>query len=393
MVIVNVETKEKQESRKTVGIFATASFLHDMGSDIVFSVWPLYVTNVLGANTTILGLIDGMGDAVVSISQAVSGYLSDRIKKRKIFVWMGYLFGGLSRIGYALSPTWHWLIPFRLLDRSGKMRGSPRDAIVSEVSTAQNRGGNFGILRAMDNLGAVVGILISIIFLKIVGYRILFMLAAIPSVVAVLLILFTIHETKPNHIKIYKGIQFRDINANLRLFILISALFSLGSFSYSFLLLYANRAGFAATSVPILYLLFTALAALFSIPFGKLSDKIGRKSVLYFSFVLWAGVSVFFIFIHSFASIIAAFVLYGLHKGALDPVQKTMVSELAPKEFVASTIGAYQMVIGLCSLPASLIAGILWDNIGTSAPFYFSLYLTIIASILLVFVKEKKAVT
>ena len=181
--------KSKDNSIK---IFALASFLHDMGSDIVFSVWPVFVTQVLGANMSILGLIDGVGDALVSISQAVSGYLSDRWGKRKIFVWVGYLFGGVARIGYALSPSWQWLIPFRMLDRSGKIRGSPRDAIVSDLSTNADRGRNFGLLRAMDNLGAVFGILISLFFLKYLGYTKLFLFAAIPSFIAVvMLILFT----------------------------------------------------------------------------------------------------------------------------------------------------------------------------------------------------------
>src|SRR3989344_5468698 len=155
---------------KKVKVFALASFLHDLGSDIVFSVWPIYVTQILGANMAIVGLIDGIGEALVSISQAVSGYISDRIRKRKLFVWLGYLFGGVARIGYAFAPVWQWLIPFRVLDRSGKIRGTPRDAIISDISTRQNRGKNFGILRMMDNLGAVAGILISIFFLEKVGF-------------------------------------------------------------------------------------------------------------------------------------------------------------------------------------------------------------------------------
>src|SRR3989344_605705 len=120
--------KEKGNNR-VIGVLSLASFLHDVGSDMVFSVWPLFVTQVLGANMAVLGLIDGVGDAVVSLSGAAGGYLSDKLRKRKIFVWTGYLFGGIARIGYALSPSWQWLIPFRLLDRSGKIRSAPRDAI------------------------------------------------------------------------------------------------------------------------------------------------------------------------------------------------------------------------------------------------------------------------
>jgi len=136
----------EKESRKVITIFSLASFLNDFGSDMIYPIWPLFVTSFLGANMAVLGFIDGLGDAIVSISQAVSGYLSDRVKKRKIFIWTGYLFGSMSRIGYALSTMWQYLVPFRILDRSGKIRGAPRDAIVADVSTKENRGKNLGYL-------------------------------------------------------------------------------------------------------------------------------------------------------------------------------------------------------------------------------------------------------
>ena len=132
-----------KESRRVVRIFSWASFLNDMGSDMIFAIWPLFVTSFSGVSMEILGLIDGIGDAIVSVSQAVSGYVSDRLKKRKFFIWTGYLFSVLSRIGYAISTTWQWLIPFRIMDRSGKMRGSPRDAIIADVSTDENKGKKF----------------------------------------------------------------------------------------------------------------------------------------------------------------------------------------------------------------------------------------------------------
>jgi MFS family permease len=146
--------------------FALASFLNDFGSDMVYPIWPLFVTSILKADMAVLGFIDGLGDAVVSISQAISGYLADRLRRRKIFVWTGYLFGSASRIGYAFSTVWGYLIPFRILDRAGKMRGAPRDAIIADISTDENRGKNFGLLRAMDNLGAVCGIIVCVWFLS-----------------------------------------------------------------------------------------------------------------------------------------------------------------------------------------------------------------------------------
>ncbi len=380
---------EQKEKKQTIRIFAWASFLNDMGSDMIYPVWPLFITTVLKANMEVLGFLDGLGDALVSISQAVSGYLSDRIRKRKVFIWSGYLCGAISRIGYSLSGSWRHLVPFKILDRAGKMRGAPRDAMIADISDKENRGRNFGLLRTMDNLGAVFGILVCIALAERIGYRNLFMLAAIPTAIGTFLILFLIKEKDANDMKIYKGLALKDLDRNFKLFLFLSVLFALGSFSYSFLLIYARELGFKATFVPVLYLVFTAVAALFSLPFGRLSDKMGRKPVLILSYIFWGLVSLCFLLFRSHAAIILAFVLYGLHKAALEPVQKTFVAELAPEHYRASSLGGFQMVTGLCSLPASLAAGVLWEKTGMFTPLLLSLGLTIISTAMLMFVKEK----
>jgi len=383
------DTEEKKK-RKTLRTFAAASFLNDFGSDMIYPIWPLFVTSVLGANMAVLGFIDGLGEAIVSLAKAASGYWSDRVRKRKIFIWTGYLMGSASRIGYALSTVWQHLIPFRILDRAGKIRSAPRDAIIADISTKEDRGRNFGLLRAMDNLGAVCGITACLLFYGLLGYRTLFFIAAVPSLIAVVLILSRIRERRESDIRIYKGLSIRDLDRNFKLFLLLSSIFALGSFSYSFLIIYAKEFGFKEGWIPVLYLVFTAVASLFSIPFGKLSDKTSRKYVLILSFIFWAVVCVSIILNHSRLTIILAFVFYGLHKGAMEPVQKTLVAELAPAAYRASSLGGFQMIIGLCALPASLMAGIMWEKMGILIPFYFSLGLTIIASIILLFVKEKK---
>lgn len=378
----------QNEPKKIVRTFALASFLHDMGSDMVYAVWPLFVTSVLGANMAVLGLIDGVGDAVVSLSQAASGYISDRIRRRKVFIWAGYFLGALSKIGYGFSPFWQWLIPFRALDRAGKMRGAPRNAMIAEASTRENRAKHFGILRAMDNLGAVFGIILAIFLVDWLGYRNLFLLASLPSLIAAGLVFFTIKEPKSDTLHIYKGLSLKDLSGNFRIFLLLSALFALASFSYSFLLIYAKQFGFKASTIPFLYLIFNATASAISLYFGKLADKIGRKPVLMISYAFWIITCVAFIFFHNYWFIVFAFVLYGLHVGALEPVQKAFVSELAPADYKASTLGAYEMVTGFFALPASLIAGILWDSVSIATPFYVSLGLTVLSMTLLLFVKE-----
>jgi MFS family permease len=381
-----MESKEKN----TLRIFVWASFLNDLGSDMIYPVWPLFVTTVLNANMAALGFLDGLGEALVSISQAVSGYVSDRIRRRKVFIWSGYLCGALSRIGYSLSGTWLHLVPFRILDRAGKMRGAPRDAVIADISTKEERGKNFGLLRTMDNLGAVCGILICIVLAGPLEYRNLFLLAAVPTAIGALMVFFRTKETKTEHVRIYRGLALRDLDANSRLFLFLNVLFTLGSFSYSFLLICAKALGFKVSFVPVLYLIFTAVAALFSLPFGKLSDRIGRKPVLVLAFILWGMVSSCFVFFHSQGAILLAFVLYGLHKAALEPVQRTFVAELAPPQYRASSLGGFQMAVGLCALPASLTAGLLWDRIGMFTPFFLSLGLTIASTVMLMFVKEKR---
>jgi MFS family permease len=376
------------ETKKTIRTFAFASFFNDMGSDMIYPIWPLFVAS-LGANMAVLGFIDGLGNAIVSISQAVSGYISDRTRKRKIFIWLGYLFGGISRLGYAMSATWHWLVPFRILDRAGKMRGAPRDAMVADLSRRSNRGENFGIIRTMDNAGALIGIVFCIAFFPFLGYQNLLLIAAVPSLIAVTLIVLNIREQRLEDAKLFKGITFGHLDGNFRLFVILSAVFSMGAFSYSFLLIFANKFGFNVTTVPFFYLLFTLVATFCSYPFGVLSDRIGRKAVLQISFMLWGLVCLAMIFADSAWMVVAAFVLFGLHQAGIDTVQKAFVAELGPEEYRASTLGGFQMVIGLCALPASVVAGLLWDQFGMHVPFIFSLVLTAISAAMLFFVKER----
>ncbi len=378
---------EKQKTKKTIWTFAFASFLNDLGADMVYSIWPIFVASFAGANMAVLGLIDGVGNAVVSISQAVSGYISDRIKKRKIFIALGYFFGGISKLGYALSTSWQMLIPLRILDRSGKMRDAPRDAIMAEVSAKNTRAKNFGILKAMDHLGAVFGVILCIFLFEKLGFKNLFLLAAVPPILGSLLVVFIIKEKKTE--KIFEGIHLRDFNKNFLLFITLSSIFSLALFSYSFLLIFAKSIGFSNTYLPLLYLTFNIISSAMSVPFGKLSDKMGRKKVMFLSMFFWILICIDFILFNDKLSVFLGFILYGLHFAALEPSQSALASEICSKKYRASSIGTLRMFIGLFALPASIIAGILWEGVNKTAPFYFSIIITLISGFLLLFVSEK----
>jgi len=222
----------------------------------------------------------------------------------------------------------------------------------------------------------------------------LLIIASVPSLIGAAIVFILVKDRKTN--KIYKGLSLKDLTPNFRLFLFLSSLFSLGLFSYSFLLLYVGSLNLDTTFLPLfeiqilLYLLFTVVASLTSLPFGWLADKAGRKTVLILSFILWGLVCFGFPYATSIAPIAALFILYGLHRGAIEPSQKALVSELSPEGYRASTLGAFQMITGLCAFPASLMAGILWTTYGDFAPFYLSLILTIVASALLLLVKENR---
>ncbi|KYC51828.1 MAG: multidrug resistance protein MdtH [Candidatus Methanofastidiosum methylothiophilum] len=378
----------QKENKRELRVFALASFLNDMGSDIIYPIWPLFVTVFLGADIFVLGIIDGIGDALVSVSSAFSGYLSDKFRKRKIFIWTGYLSSGIARFGYSVVPAWIYLIPFKVLDRAGKIRASPRDAMIAELSTIENRGTNFGFLRAMDNFGAIVGITLSIIFLKYLGFRNLILLASIPSFFSVLIIYFFIKEKKFEPQK--RTFSLNLFDNNFRLFVLINGIFALGAFSYSFFLLYVKDIGFSIYTIPIFYLIFTLSSTIFSYPFGILSDKIGRKKVLMISYLSFAFVCFSLIFTRNLIGLIIIFCIYGLYKAAIEVSQKTLASEICPLDYRATSLGSFQLIMGLMAFPASFIAGILWKLLGMNYPLYFSLLLSVSSLFLITLIKEQK---
>lgn len=313
--------------------------------------------------------------------------------------------GATSRLIYAFTPIWQWLIPAKILDRAGKLRGAPRDALVADVSTHETRGRNFGILRTLDNLGATFGVLITIVFVTfifpwlalVLGYdllaslRLLFVFATIPTIIGAIIVIIRIVDYR----KDTKQPVFRvsGINRSLALFMILSIIFALASFSWSLVTLYAGDFLVFPTinpilGVPVAYLTFTLTAALTSAPFGRLGDRIGRRPTLFIGFAFFGAMCAIFLFIPSFWTVLLALIFYGVSIGATVPMQSSLVSELSPIEVRASILGLYQMLIGIALLPASLIAGFLWVFLGPSFTFGLALTLTMLASVMLPFVKE-----
>jgi MFS family permease len=378
-----------KKSKKTLFVFSASSFLNDLGSDMLQPIWPIFVTKVIGADAAFLGLIDGIGNAAVYFSQFASGYISDAIKKRKIFIWAGYFFAAIGKLGYFISTVPLLLVPSKILDRMGKMRDAPRDAIITEIFPAKERGEAFGFIRAFDRAGAVLGILASLYLLHIAfPIRSIIFISVIPSILAALLILFFIKErntTTP--VKKLALPSFKSFDKNFLLYLTSLGLIGTSTFSFSFLLLGAGELGYKETSLPILYLLFTSVAAITSYSFGKLGDKRGSKNILTVSYLLWIGTALCFILPWANLLVPFTFILYGLFIGAYEPISRAIIGNITKEEHRATALGTTSFITGIVSLPSSLIAGILWQAFGFKTSFIFSIVIAIIALAILRFVK------
>jgi MFS family permease len=373
-----------REQKRVLRAFSASSFLNDMGSDMLFPIMPLYLLS-LGAGTAFIGFLDGLGTAVVSLVQLVSGYLSDRLGRRKIFIWTGYLAGALGKLGFGLSRTPGQMVGPKVVDRLGKVRGAPRDAMLSDVYGAEKRGRAFGILRAMDNGGAFTGALLAWLLVNTVPLRWIFYIAAVPCAVAALVILITLPESRKKREP--KKLSLRLLDRNSRLFLLFVFTASLGLFSYSLLLVYAEGVGVPPGMIPLVYLAMAATAVLASYRGGRMLDRLGRRPVLVMSllaFILLCAVAI--LGPSGWWSVILL-VLYGLSTGLFEPALSCAAVELVPAEMRGTILGATRLAMGLAALPASWLAGWLWETVGSWAAFLTAGVFVIIALLLLPFVK------
>ncbi len=382
-----------KEERKFFGleknIFFTGlvSFFMDMSSEMIYPLVPIFLASVLGVNKSLIGLIEGIAESSASLLKVFSGWFSDRIGNRKNLMIAGYAISTLSRPFMATAGTWQKILGARFIDRLGKgIRTAPRDAIIAESSKASHLARSFSFHRSMDTLGAVAGPGLAYLLLQAYtdDYRRVFWLSMIPGVIAVLIIIWFIKEKKNPAADKQKPpkLSLKAFDWRVKFFILIAALFALGNSSDAFLILQAQQVGISAVMIPVVYLTFNLIYALCGIPAGIAADRFGMKRIILAGFMLFAALYYGFAVVATPSGVWVLFALYGIFMGLTEGIQKAYLATIIPAQLKATAFGVFATAVGLAQLPASLIAGLLWDRLSPSATFYFGAATATLAAML-----------
>ena len=379
------------EKRKILGqernVFFTGltSFFTDTSSKMVYSVMPLFLMS-MGASKTTLSLIEGIAESTAALLKAFSGYWSDKLGRNKPFMLLGYGLTALVTPVYSLvTRPWQVLV-LRFVERAGKgLRTAPRDSLIAGSIAKDQTGRSFGFHKAMDNSGAIIGPLIAFAILQYLpkGYHLVFLVATIPALLGVLSIALFIREARGVQKGEQPSFRFRHLPRRFYFFLAIVFVFTLGNSTDALLLVKASESGIREAYVPFAYLLFNGVSVFLAIPFGKLSDRIGRERLLIAGFLIYALVYFCFGKFSGTGPLLGAFVLYGVYSALTDGSQKSMISDFLPKELKGTGYGLYHALLGLTLLPASLIAGVLYDKVGAGAPFFFGSAMSLCAALLM----------
>ncbi len=389
--------------KKNVFVLGLVSFFTDISSEMLYPIIPIFLTTVLAAPMSVVGVIEGIAESTASILKVVSGWLSDRSGKRKPYVIYGYSLSTISKPLLAFAATWHFVLTARFLDRFGKgLRSSARDALIADSTDAQYRGKAFGFHRGLDTVGAVIGPLIALLFLYFFdgNYRLIFLIAFIPALISVVLLFLFVSEKKGEK---KDGLQFKmsDFSREFKIFLLITIVFALGNSSNAFLILRAKNIFEISGGIPsiitstfgsiaviaivvLTYVVYNITYSLSSMPAGMLSDKIGRRNVMVGGYLIFSLVYLGFGLANEGYQIWILFAIYGFYMAMTESVSKAFVVDMVSPEKRGTAIGLYYTATGLLALASSIIAGLLWDMVGVSAPFLFGSAVALLAAVMMV---------
>ncbi|MEJ8855914.1 MFS transporter [Variovorax robiniae] len=360
-----------------VWVLGFVSMLMDISSEMIHSLLPLFMVSTLAASAFAIGLIEGLAEATALVVKVFSGTLSDYLGKRKGLTLFGYALGALTKPLFALAHSLGIVLTARLLDRVGKgIRGAPRDALVADITPLHLRGAAFGLRQSIDTLGAFLGPLLAVglMLLWANDFRAVFWVAVIPGLMAVALLAFGLRE--PAYLQVEKRINpirrenLRRLGAAYWWVVLIGAMFTLARFSEAFLVLRAEQGGIPMALVPLVMVAMNLVYALSAYPFGKLSDRTSHTRMLAFGLAVLIAADLVLAASNHWGVVLAGVALWGVHMGMTQGLLSAMVANAAPADLRGTAFGFFNLVSGLAMLVASMIAGLLWDQLGASATFH-----------------------
>lgn len=375
-----------------VVLLGLVSFFSDLSSEMIYPIIPLYLVNVFGTTPALVGVIEGIAESLASILKVFSGHFADKYQHKKPLAFAGYSGGLVYKAALVFASSWVGVLGARVVDRIGKgIRTAPRDVLVCESASKDKLGNAFGLHKALDMAGSAVGILISFFLVNsskgAFDYKRLFIISAVPAFIGLIVLSFVkekkLLRCEEKRENIFKN--FNKLDIRLKLFLLIAFLFTLGNSSNAFLLLRAQDKGFTPAGVILLYFIYNVSASLLAMPLGRLSDRIGRKKLLISAYGMFAVVYFGFAVAQNKTVIVLMFVAYGVYTAMTAGAERAFIAEISPKELKGTMLGLHSSLVGIALLPASTIAGLLWDTVGPASPFFFGGSLALCAGAALYF--------
>ncbi len=370
---------------RNVFALGLVSLFTDASTEMILPVLPLFLVGVLRASAASVGVVEGVAECTATVLRLFSGWLSDRTQSRRPFLFFGYGVSAVAKGALAAAGSWGAVLGLRFADRVGKgLRNPPRDALIADSVEPASIGAAFGFHRAMDTLGAAIGPLLAFALLTAWpgAFRRVFAWSIAPAALALVVIAVAVRPPAAPPAHAPRSAGTGDPGAAFRRFLVAAGVFSLASSSTAFLLLRAKQAGFGDRAIPLVYLLYNLVYAGLSWPVGALSDRIGRRGLLLAAYLAFAGVYALLALAGGRAAVVAGFVLLGVHSALLEGSQRSMIADLVPAARRATAYGMYYTVVGLALLPASVVAGAVWDRLGAPAALGLDAALALVAALL-----------